>query len=58
MLAVRENLLRLYGSAADEAIIDQVLRHGTASISERSLSAIQVTAKDYIAGMWLAAVAV
>ncbi|MCI8811282.1 MAG: hypothetical protein HFF84_14530 [Oscillibacter sp.] len=29
-----------------------MLRHGTASISERSLSAIQVTAKDYIAGIF------
>ena len=52
MLAVRENLLKLYGSAADETIIDQVLRHGTASISERYLSAIQETAKDYVAGIF------
>ena len=52
MLAVRENLLKLYGSAADETIIDQVLRHGTASISERYLSAIQTTAREYVAGIF------
>ena len=52
MLAVRENLLKLYGSAADETIIDQVLRHGTASISERYLTAIQATAKDYVSGIF------
>ena len=52
MLAVRENLLKLYGSAADETIIDQVLRHGAASISERYLSAIQMTARDYVAGIF------
>ena len=52
MLAVRENLLKLYGSAADETIIDQVLRHGTASISERYLSAIQTTTREYVAGIF------
>ncbi len=52
MLAVRENLLKRYGSAADETIIDQVLRHGTANISERYLTAIQSTARDYVAGIF------
>ena len=52
MLAVRENLLKLYGSAADETIIDQVLRHGAASISKRYLSSIQMTARDYVAGIF------
>ena len=52
MLAVRKNLLKLYGSAADETIIDQVLRRGTASVSERYLSAIQEPAKDYVAGIF------
>ena len=52
MLAVWENLLRLYGSPVDEAIIDQVLRHGTASISDRYLSAIQSTARDYVGGIF------
>ncbi|MDE6998446.1 MAG: ParM/StbA family protein [Oscillospiraceae bacterium] len=52
MLAVRENLLKLYGSAADEAVIDRVLRYGTAEISERYLSAIQTTARDYVAGIF------
>lgn len=41
MLAVRENLLKFYGSAADETVIDRVLRYGTAEISERYLTAIQ-----------------
>ena len=38
MLVIRENLLRLYGSAADKTIIDQMLRHGTA--------------RDYVAGIF------
>ena len=52
MLAIREDLLKLYGPAADETIIDQVLRHGTASISERYLTAIQSTATEYVAGIF------
>ena len=52
MLAVRENLLKLYGSTADETIINQVLRPGTASISERYLSAIRATAEDYVSGIF------
>ena len=52
MLAVRENLLKLYGSAADETVIDRVLRCGTAEISERYLTAIQSTAREYVAGIF------
>ena len=52
MLAVRENLLKLYGSAADETVIDRVLRYGTAEISERYLTAIQSTAREYVAGIF------
>ena len=52
MLAVRENLLKLYGSAADETVIDRVLRYGTAEISERYLTAIQATAREYVAGIF------
>ena len=44
--------MKLYGSATDETIIDQVLRHGTSSISERYLTTIQTTAKDYVAGIF------
>ena len=52
MLAVRENLLKQFGTATDETIIDQVLRHGTAEISERYLSAIQEIAKEYVSGIF------
>ena len=52
MLAIRENLLKLYGSAADEAVIDRVLRYGTAEISERYLTAIKSTARNYVAGIF------
>lgn len=52
MLSVRENLLKLYGSAADETVIDRVLRYGTAEISERYLTAIQSTAREYVAGIF------
>ncbi|CAK7033023.1 MAG: hypothetical protein ENTB_01869 [Enterocloster aldenensis] len=52
MLAVRENLMRLYGGAIDDTIIERVLRFGTADISERYLTAIRDTAAEYVAGIF------
>lgn len=52
MLAVRENLMRLYGSSVNDAVIERVIRCGTADISERYLRAIRDTAKDYVAGIF------
>lgn len=52
MLAVRENLMRLYGAAVDDSIIERVIRFGTADISERYLTAIRDTAQEYVAGIF------
>jgi plasmid segregation protein ParM len=52
MLAVRENLMKLYGTAGDDAVIERVIRHGTADISERYLTAIRDTATEYVAGIF------
>ena len=52
MLAVRENLMRLYGASVDDAIIERVIRFGTADISDRYLTAIRDTAAEYVAGIF------
>ena len=49
MLLVRENLMRQFGTSVDDAIIERVIRHGTADISERYLTAIRETAMEYVA---------
>lgn len=48
MLAVRENLMKLYGVNIDETVLDRVIRTGTADISERYLTAITETASEYV----------
>lgn len=52
MLAVRENLMKQFGVSVDETVLDRVIRHGTADISERYLTAIRETATDYAAGIF------
>ena len=52
MLAVRENLMRQFGAAVDDSVIERVIRHGTADISERYLTAIRDTATEYVAGIF------
>lgn len=52
MLLVRESLLRQFGTSADDAIIERVIRHGTTDVSERYLAAICETATDYVAGIF------
>ena len=44
MLAVRENLMKQFGVSVDETILERVIRHGTADISQRYLTAICDTA--------------
>ena len=51
MLAVREQLMRRFGSAVDEDIIEEVLRTGTADIGEKYLAVIEDTARQYVAGI-------
>ena len=51
MLAVREQLLRKFGTVVDDDIVEDVLRKGTADISEQYLTVIQETAKRYVDGI-------
>ena len=52
MLAVRENLMKQFGVSVDETVLERVIRHGTADISERYLTAIRDTATEYAAGIF------
>ena len=52
MLAVRENLMKQFGVSVDETVLDRVIRHGTADISERYLTAIRDTATEYAEGIF------
>ena len=52
MIAVRESLLRQFGVTVDESMIEQVIREGTADISERYLTAIRNEAKEYAADIF------
>ncbi len=51
VLAVREEILRKFGTTLDESIIEDVLRHGDAELSRRYLEVIQNTARQYVAGI-------
>ena len=51
VLAVREEVMRKFGVALDESIIEDVIRNGTAELSERYLSVIQTVAKQYVEGI-------
>ncbi len=52
MLAVRESLMRQFGVAVDDAVIERVIRFGTADISERYKNAITEAAAEYVAGIF------
>ena len=52
MLAVRENLMKQFGVSVDETVLERVIRHGTADISDRYLNAIRDTAAAYAAGIF------
>ena len=52
MLAVRENLMKQFGVSVDETVLERVIRHGTADISERYLTAIRDTAAEYAEGIF------
>ena len=51
MLAAREKLMQKYGTAADDSVIEAVLRYGTADIDERYLDVIRQSASEYAAGI-------
>ena len=51
VLAVREQMLRKFGSVIDDDIIEEVLRSGKADIGEKYLAVICETARQYAAGI-------
>ena len=51
MLAVREQLMRKFGTAIDDQVIEEVLLNGTADIGEKYLTVIQESARQYVAGI-------
>ena len=51
MLAVREQLLRKYGTIVEDDVIEEVLRTGTADISQKYLDAISESASEYVSGI-------
>ena len=51
MLAVREKLMQRFGTAVDDTVIEAVLRHGTADVSERYLTVIREGAMEYAGGI-------
>jgi plasmid segregation protein ParM len=52
ILAVRESLLKQFGTVVDDLVIEQVIRTGTADISERYLMAIRESAANYVAELF------
>lgn len=52
MLAIRESLMKLYGVAVDETVIERVIRFGKADISDRYLTAIRDAAAEYVEGIF------
>lgn len=51
MLSIREQLMRKFGTAIDDDVIDDALRYGTADIGEKYLAVIQEVARQYVAGI-------
>ena len=52
MLAVRENLMRLFGTVVEDSLIERVIRSGTAEVSDKYLNAIRETAALYVEGIF------
>ena len=52
MLNIREQLMRKFGSIPDDAIIENVLRFGTAEIAPKYLEVIKAAATEYVAGIF------
>ena len=52
MIAARNAVMDAFGVKIDEAVVDQVLRKGTADIGERYLNCIAGAARNYTAGIF------
>ena len=51
MLSIREQLMRKFGTAIDDDVIDDALRYGKADIDEKYLTVIREVARQYVAGI-------
>ena len=51
MIAVREKLMRKFGTTVDDSVIEDVIRYGRADIGEKYLTVIQDCARDYAGGI-------
>jgi len=51
MLSIREQLMRKFGTAIDDDVIDDALRYGKADIGEKYLTVIREVARQYVAGI-------
>ena len=47
-----KNLMKQFGVSVDETVLERVIRHGTADISDRYLTAIRDTAAEYAEGIF------
>ncbi|MDO4563357.1 MAG: ParM/StbA family protein [Clostridia bacterium] len=52
MLAIREEVLKKHGTLVPEDVIEQMIRKGTANISDKFLSTIKETAAEYVNGIF------
>jgi len=52
ILAARENLMKLYGAAVDDSLIEHVIRYGTAEAGDKYLNVIRETATEYVKGIF------
>ncbi|MCI2046875.1 MAG: ParM/StbA family protein [Faecalibacterium sp.] len=52
VLAVREHVLKEHGTVMEEALIERILRHGTADIDRAYLETVRNTAAEYVAGIF------
>ena len=51
MIAIREQLLRQFGTTVEDDVIEEVLRTGTADIGQKYLHAITATTAEYVSGI-------
>ena len=51
-LAVRENLMKLYGVVIEDSLIEHVIRYGTAEVADKYLNAIREAATEYVDGIF------
>ena len=52
MLSIREQLMRKFGTAIDDDVIEDALRYGKADIGEKYLTVIREVARQYVRLIW------